>query len=72
MLAAVLAVAGFVLLQLPGEGALQSVGALLLLGVLLALIGLVVGFLGPRSGADREREARAREEFERTGSWPAE
>jgi hypothetical protein len=64
-------VAGFVLLQLPGSSTLQAVGALLLLGALFAVIGVVVGLLGPQSGNDRDREARAREEFERTGSWPA-
>ncbi len=66
----VLGLAGFVLLQLPGNGALQAVGAALLLGVLFAVIGLIVGWLGPQSGPDRRREARAREEFDRTGTWP--
>ncbi len=70
-LTAVLGVAGFALLQLPGNGALQAVGALLLLGALFAVIGVVVGMLGPQSGADRDREAAAREEFDRTGRWPA-
>jgi len=67
----VLGLAGFVLLQLPGNGALQSVGAALLLGALFAVIGLLVGWLGPQSRPDREREALAREEFDRTGFWPA-
>ena len=66
----VLGLAGFVLLQLPGDSALQAVGAVLLLGVLFAVIGLVVGWLGPQSRPDREREALAREEFDRTGFWP--
>ena len=68
----VLGLAGFVLLQLPGNGALQSAGAGLLLGALLAVIVLLVGWLGPQSGPDREREALAREEFDATGSWPTE
>ena len=68
----VLGLAGFVLLQLPGNGAMQSVGAGLLLGALFAVIGLVVGWLGPQSRPDREREALAREEFDATGSWPTE
>jgi hypothetical protein len=68
----VLGLAGFVLLQLPGNGTLQSIGAVLLLGALFAVIGLVVGWLGPQSRPDREREALAREEFDRTGSWPSE
>lgn len=71
VLIVVLGLAGFVLLQLPGNSALQTVGAVLLLGVLFAVIGLVVGWLGPQSAPDREREALAREEFDRTGSWPA-
>ena len=71
VLIVVLGLTGFVLLQLPGSEALQAVGAVLLLGALFAVIGAVVGWLGPQSRPDREREALAREEFERTGTWPA-
>ena len=64
-------VAGLALLQLDGT-ALEAVGAVLVGLVLAAAIGLIVARLGPQSQPDREREALAREEFERTGSWPAE
>ena len=47
-------------------------GAILLIGELVVLIGLIVLRLGPQSQPDREREARAREVFERTGEWPVE
>jgi hypothetical protein len=63
--------AGFVILALHGSDVLEAIGGLLLGGVLLVLIGLIVVRLGPQSAPDREREARAREEFERTGEWPA-
>jgi hypothetical protein len=66
-----LGVAGFVFLGVPGDGALQAIGAALLLGVLFAVIGLIVGWLGPQSRPDRQRELLAREEFDRTGRWPA-
>lgn len=64
-------VAGVVLLQLHSAAA-ETVGAVLLCGVLAAAIVLIVGRLGPQSRPDREREALAREEFERTGRWPGE
>jgi hypothetical protein len=63
--------AGFVILALHGSDVLEVIGGLLLGGVLVVLIGLIVLRLGPQSQPDREREARAREEFERTGEWPA-
>jgi len=39
--------------------------------MLLAMVWWIVGRLGPESQPDRAREARARDEFERTGEWPA-
>ena len=63
--------AGFVILALHGSDVLEVIGGLLLGGVLLVLVGLIVLRLGPQSLPDREREARAREEFDRTGEWPA-
>ena len=62
--------AGFVILALHGSDPLEAVGGVLLGGVLLVLVGLILLRLGPQSRPDREREARAREEFERTGEWP--
>jgi hypothetical protein len=64
-------VAGLVLLQLRGA-AVETVGAVLLGAVIVASLALIVGRLGPQSRPDREREALAREEFDRTGRWPAE
>lgn len=64
--------AGFVLLAVPDGGTAEIVGTVLLAGMLIAVIGFIVARLGPQSQPEREREARAREEFERTGSWPAE
>ena len=64
--------AGFVLLAVPGSGTQEIIGTILLAGMLIAVIGVIVGRLGPQSQPEREREARAREEFDRTGSWPAE
>ncbi len=64
-------VTGLVLLGLRGT-AVEAVGAGLVGVVLVASIGLIVVRLGPQSAPDREREALAREEFERTGHWPAE
>jgi hypothetical protein len=61
---------GFVILALHGSAALEAVGGVLLGGVLLFIVGLIVLRLGPQSQPDREREAWAREEFERTGEWP--
>jgi hypothetical protein len=64
--------AGFVLLALPGGGTQEIIGTFLLAGMLVAVIGLIVLRLGPQSQPERELEARAREEFDRTGEWPAE
>lgn len=61
---------GFVILALHGSDVLEAIGGVLLGGVLLVLVGLILLRLGPQSRPDREREARAREEFERTGEWP--
>jgi hypothetical protein len=63
--------AGFVLLTIPGGGVQEVIGCVLLGFLLVVVIGVVVGRLGPQSQPDREREARAREEFDRTGEWPA-
>jgi len=62
---------GFVLLSVPGGGVQDVVGVVLLGGMLIAAIAVVVGRLGPQSQPEREREALAREEFDRTGEWPA-
>ncbi len=64
--------AGFVLLALPGSGVQQVIGTVLLAIMLVVVLGFVAVRLGPQSRPDREREARAREEFDRTGEWPAE
>ena len=72
VLLSVAGLAGFVLLALPGSGAQQIVGTVLLGGMLVVVIGLILLRLGPQSQPDREREDRAREEFDRTGEWPAE
>lgn len=69
---AVAGLAGFVLLAIPGGGTQEIIGTILLAGMLIAVIGVIVVRLGPQSQPEREREARAREEFDRTGSWPAE
>ena len=63
--------AGFVLLALPGNGLQQVIGTVLLAIMLVVVLGFVAVRLGPQSQPDREREARAREEFDRTGEWPA-
>jgi hypothetical protein len=63
--------AGFVLLALPGSGVQQVIGTVLLAIMLVVVLGFVVVRLGPQSQPDREREALAREEFDRTGEWPA-
>jgi hypothetical protein len=63
--------AGFVLLALPGSGVQQVIGTALLAIMLVVVLGFVVVRLGPQSQPDREREALAREEFDRTGQWPA-
>jgi hypothetical protein len=64
--------AGFVLLSVPGSGTQEIIGTILLTAMLVCVIGLVVARLGPQSQPEREREQLAREEFDRTGSWPAE
>ncbi len=63
---------GFVLLALPGSGAQQVIGSFLLAIMLVVVVWLIVARLGPQSQPDREREAAAREEFDRTGEWPTE
>ena len=63
--------AGLVLLALPGSGTQQVIGTVLLAIMLVVVLGFVVVRLGPQSQPDREREALAREEFDRTGEWPA-
>jgi hypothetical protein len=62
--------AGFVLLALPGSGTQQVIGTVLLAIMLVVVLGVVAVRLGPQSQPDREREALAREEFDRTGEWP--
>lgn len=62
---------GFVLLTVPGSGPQEEIGVVLLSILLVAVVGVVVVRLGPESQPDREREARARDEFDRTGEWPA-
>ena len=62
--------AGFILLTVPDGGTEEIVGTVLLTFMLVAVIGLVVARLGPQSQPEREREALAREEFDRTGRWP--
>jgi hypothetical protein len=63
--------AGFVLLAIPGDGTQEIIGCVLLAIMLVIVIGVIILRLGPASQPDREREARAREEFDRTGEWPA-
>ena len=63
--------AGFFLLALPGSGVQQVIGTVLLAIMLVVVLGFVAVRLGPQSEPDREREALAREEFDRTGEWPA-
>jgi hypothetical protein len=63
--------AGFVLLAVPGGGVQEVVGSALLALMLIVVVGVIVGRLGPQSQPDRAREAAAREEFDRTGEWPA-
>ena len=64
-------VAGFILLAIPGSGAQELVGTVLLAGMLVAVIAVIVARLGPQSQPEREREEVARQEFDRTGHWPA-
>jgi hypothetical protein len=63
---------GFVILSTPASAALADFGTALLVVALLGMLGLLWKLLGPGAGSDREREARAREEFDRTGRWPDE
>ncbi|MGA2470278.1 MAG: hypothetical protein ABSG64_06275 [Solirubrobacteraceae bacterium] len=62
--------AGFVILATHANNTLGAIGGVLLGGALLAAIAAIIVRLGPQSQPDRAREARAREEFERTGRWP--
>jgi hypothetical protein len=64
--------AGFLILEERSSNALAAVGGILLGGALLALVGVTMIRLVPRSQSDRDREAEAREEFDRTGRWPGE
>ncbi len=63
---------GFVILSTPASGVLADFGTALLVFALLAMLGLLGKLLGGGAGSDRESEARAREEFDRTGRWPDE
>jgi hypothetical protein len=65
-------VTGFVILATHSNNTLVAIGGVLLGGSLLAGIGVIILQLGPQSQPDRAREARAREEFDRTGHWPHE
>ncbi len=69
---AVAMLAGFVILSTPATGFLADLGTALLTVALLGMVGFVVLLLEPGTGSDREREARARDEFDRTGRWPEE
>ena len=62
--------AGFVLLAVPGNGAQEIIGTFLLAGMLVYVIAVIVLRLGPQSQPERDREAQARDEFDRTGQWP--
>jgi hypothetical protein len=63
--------AGFALLAVPGSGLQEVVGSILLGVMLVVVIGVILLRLGPQSSPDREREAAARDEFDRTGEWPS-
>jgi uncharacterized protein (DUF58 family) len=63
---------GFVILSTPASGALADLGTALLAFALLAMLGLLLYLVGPGAGSDREEEALARDEFDRTGRWPDE
>jgi len=69
---AVAGLAGFVLLAVPGSATQQIIGTILLAGMLVAVIGVILLRLGPESEPERAREDQARQEFDRTGEWPAE
>jgi membrane protein YqaA with SNARE-associated domain len=64
--------AGFLILEENTSNALAAVGGVLLGGALIVALGVMMIRLVPRSESDREREAKAREEFDRTGRWPGE
>jgi predicted exporter len=64
-------VVGLALLQLDST-VVEAIGAVLVVGVILIVIGLTVARLGPQSQPERDSEARARDEFDRTGRWPSE
>jgi len=64
-------VVGLALLQIDST-VVEAVGAVLVVGVILIVIGLTVVRLGPQSQPERDSEARARDEFDRTGRWPSE
>jgi hypothetical protein len=66
------AATGFAILATHSNNTIVAVGGVLLGGSLLAGIGVIIVRLGPQSQPDRAREARAREEFDRTGRWPSE
>jgi hypothetical protein len=69
-LTSVCCLGGFVLLNLPEGGTIDVVGvALLSLALVVALVAILRA--GRGSLKDREREARARDQFERTGEWPS-
>jgi predicted exporter len=64
-------VAGLAMLQIDST-VVEAIGAVLVVGVILIVIGLTVVRLGPQSQPERDSEARARDEFDRTGRWPTE
>jgi hypothetical protein len=65
-------VAGFLILEERSSTAVAAIGGILLGGALVGLLGVTMIRLVPRSQEDRDREAEAREEFDRTGRWPDE
>ena len=66
----VLVAAGFAVLEARTHGVVAIIGVVLmglgLFGVVIALFALTL-----TSGPDRDREERAREEFDQTGRWPS-
>jgi hypothetical protein len=65
-------IAGFVILATHSSHGLIAIGGVLLGVALVSAIGVIILRLGPQSQPDRAAEARAREEFEKTGRWPGE
>jgi Na+/H+-dicarboxylate symporter len=63
-------VAGLAMLEVDST-VVEAIGAVLVVGVILIVIGLTVARLGPQSQPERDSEALARDEFDRTGHWPA-